>query len=219
MKLLLTSAGFTNDSIRQAFIRMTDKPVGDMKLAFIPTAANVVEGDKEWLIEDMDNCRKLVFSEIDIVDFSAIPKAMWLPRLHSADAFLFGGGNTFHLMYCLEKFGLKEVLPDLLTTRIYVGISAGSMVTTKSLMLSQSAKLYTEYSGKLKNEDAGLGFVPFHIRPHLNSEWFPEVRTPILEKLASKIPAPIYALDDNSAVSVIDGKIEVISEGEWQKFN
>lgn len=219
MKLLLTSSGFTNDSIRQAFLAMCDKPVGDMKLAFIPTAANVVEGDKEWLIDDLDNCRKLGFSEIDIVDFSAIPKAMWLPRLQSADAFLFGGGNTFHLMYCLERFGLKEELPSLLTSRIYVGISAGSMVTTNSLILSQSAKLYTEYSGKLKNDDQGLGFVKFHIRPHLNSEWFPSVRIPVLEKLAEKIPDPIYALDDNSAVSVIDEKIEVVSEGEWKKFN
>jgi len=30
---------------------------------------------------------------------------------------------------------------------------------------------------------------------------------------------PFYAIDDNSAVQVVDGKVEIITEGEWKKFN
>lgn len=36
-----------------------------------------------------------------------------------------------------------------------------------------------------------------------------------MEELAKEIPEKVYALDDNTALKVIDGKIEAISEGEW----
>ncbi len=219
MKLLLTSSGLRNKSIENALRHLQGKPFGKMNLAFIPTAANVEEGDKWWLIEDLANCKKLGFASVDIVDISALPKSMWQKRLEAAGILLFGGGNTFHLMYWLKKSGLEKLLPLLLKTRVYVGISAGSMVTGKNLSLSQSQKLYYEDLSSEYKDETGLGFVNFHVRPHLNNPSFPKVKVKYLEKLATKIPEPIYAIDDETALKVVDGKVEIVSEGKHAEFN
>ncbi len=220
MKLLLTSGGFTNKSISNALLDLADKPFSELSLAFIPTAADVEPGDKDWLIDDLARCKNLGFKSIDIVDISAIKKDLWLPRLEKADVLMFGGGNTFHLMYWIERSGLKELLSELLKTRVYVGISAGSMVACKSLDTSTSKRLYYEESpeGEYKG-DAGLGFADFLLRPHFNSPHFPNLSEANLIELAKQIPGTFYALDDNSAIKISDEKMEIISEGEWKKFN
>ena len=55
MKLFLSSAGLTNKSLIKAFENLVAKSGENLKIAFIPTAANVEEGDKEWLIGDYYN--------------------------------------------------------------------------------------------------------------------------------------------------------------------
>jgi len=218
MKLLLTSGGFTNKSIANSLLKLTQRPFKRLKLAFIPTAANVEEGGKEWLIDNLVNCKKLGFKEIDIVDISALSKKIWLKKLKDADILMFGGGNTFHLMYWLKKSGLIKILRSLLKTRVYVGISAGSMITASNFNLSMSQRLYYEDIGKYKDNE-GLGYVNFHIRPHFNSPDFPKVRTNYLAKIAKNMPEPIYAIDDQSAIKFDNGQISVVSEGKWKRFN
>lgn len=218
MKLLLTSAGLSNKSISNALLELTEKPFSELNLAFIPTASNVEKGNKDWLINDLIVCKNLGFKSIDIVDISAIPKDLWLLRLQEADVLLAEGGDTFHLMHWIEKSGLKKLLPEMLKTKVYVGVSAGSMVTCKSLDLSTSERLYSEKIGEYK-KDEGLKFVNFLIRPHLNSPYFPNVNLKNLEKMSKELPDTFYAIDDNTAIKVVDEKIEVISEGEWKRFN
>lgn len=219
MKLLLTSGGLMNKSMVKALDDLMGIPRSQFRIAFIPTAANVEAGDKgNWLVKDYEyfcNLKPVVF---DIVDISAIPRDIWQPRLESANMLVFGGGNTFHLMYWLEKSGLKNLLPGLLKTRVYVGISAGSQVAAKNLSIDQSARDYSETYGILEI-DEGLGFVDFHIRPHLNSSYFPKIRKPYLEKIAKKFTESFYALDDQSAIKVDGDKIEVVSEGEYLVLN
>lgn len=219
MKLLLTSSGLRNKSIVGALLELQGKPFNKTNLAFIPTAANVEEGDKFWLIDDLANCKKLGLASIDIIDISAISENLWRPRLMAADVLLFGGGNTFHLMYWLEKSGLDKLLPEMLKKRIYVGISAGSMVASRYISLSQSKKLYYEDLGSEYKNEKGLGFVNFNIRPHLNNPFFPKVKVKFLKELAKEIPEPIYAIDDETALKVVDGKVEIISEGKHTEFN
>jgi dipeptidase E len=218
MKLLLTSAGLSNQSIIKAFSDLVGLPNDKIKIAFIPTAANVEEGDKSWLIEDYINLKNQKYSSIDIVDIASVSKDIWLPRLKEANVIFVGGGNTFFLMSWLKKSGLVKILPELLKTRVYVGISAGSMVATINLRMSTSQKSYSEKIFPLEN-DEGLGFVNFHIRPHLNSEFFPKVRVEYLAEEAKEIPEPIYAIDNNTAVMINDNQVKVISEGNWKKFN
>jgi len=217
MKFLLTSGGITNKSIAGALFDLVGKKAREISVAFIPTAANIMHDDKSWLINDLYNLKKQNFKCIDIVDISALSKDNWQPRLEAADVLFFSGGNTFHLMYWLARSGLAKILPKLLKTRVYVGISAGSMVTTKDLSVSQSKRLYYK-DLKGKPNKNGLGFFNFHFRPHLNSPDFPKLRKNFLEKMRKELKYPIYALDDQSALKIIGNKIEVISEGKYLKI-
>ena len=113
MKLLLTSAGLSNPSIVKAMEDLLGNSAKGVNLAFIPTAANVESGDKSWMIDDLNNFRKSGF-QVDIVDISAVPKDVWLPRLQEAKVLFFGGGNTFHLMHCVKQSDLQNELPELL---------------------------------------------------------------------------------------------------------
>lgn len=210
MDLLLTSSGLSNESIKDAVRRLVNGPV---RFAFIPTAANVEEGGKEWLIQDLVNCREV--GSVDVVDISALPRDVWLPRLEAANVLVFGGGSTVHLMGWLDRSGLAEDLPLLLGTRLYVGISAGSIVTAKTLAAS-SEFLY--YDSDADQGVPGLGLVDFHIRPHLNSPDFPKVRDEHLRDVARQLDGTLYALDDQSAVLVSEGDVDVISEGQWLRY-
>src|SRR3989344_1858055 len=136
MKLLITSGGVSNPSLVDALQKLVGKPFDQTNVAFIPTASNMEDGDKWWLIKDLEICKNLKFKTVDIVDISALPPEIWQKRLEEADVFIFEGGNTYHLMYWLNKSGLKDLLPELLKTRVWVGISAGTIVATPSLYLS-----------------------------------------------------------------------------------
>lgn len=211
MKFLLTSAGFTNKSIADALKKLAG---GEIKIAFIPTAANKEE-DKSWLQKDLDNCRKL--GEVDVVDISVLEKSIWLEKLKWANVILVGGGDTTYLMKWVIKSRLTEELPKLLKKRVYVGISAGSIILSKSIQAS-SEYLFSLYGDEVKNPPSGLGLINFDIRPHLNSPCFPKVNEKYLTKVFKNIDEDLYAIDDNSAVVFDDGKIEVVSEGKWIKY-
>lgn len=218
MKLLLTSSGIANKSIEKALSELLGKPFNKASLTFVPTAANVEKGDKSWLVNDMNNFKKLGFSSFDIVDISAVPKDIWLPSFESADVMVFGGGDVHYLLSWIKKIGLDILLSDFLKTKVYVGISSGSVVTQKTIYLSVHKVLYYKRVGRQDKTD-GLGFVDFELRPHLNSEFFPKVRIPELKGLAMKTKSTFYAIDDDTAIQVVNNKISVISEGNWKKFN
>ena len=218
MKLFLTSSGITNPTLANGLLKLLGKPFNKSYVTFIPTAANVEKGDKTWLVNDMYNIKKLGFSIFDIADISIIPKDVWLPSFQAADLLVFGGGTAVHLMEWMEKSGLTRVLPKLLKTKVYMGISAGSMVTAETISLASQNILYYEQTGEFSPRK-GLGLVDFEIRPHLNSPSFSKVRIGYLTQLAQKNPTTFYAIDDNTAVQVIDDKVVVVTEGKWKKFN
>lgn len=218
MKLLLTSSGFTNNTIKKALTDLAGKQFSELNLLFVPTAAEVEKGDKGWMVEDINNCIGAGFGFLDIIDFTAVPKDVWLPRFERADVILFGGGNTFHLIYSMQKHGLDKELTKLLETRIYMGISAGSMVSAKNINLSDSPLFYSEEIGDLEVR-GGLGLVDFQLRPHFNSSHYPKLTEENLRERVKDIKDTIYAIDDNTAIKVENGNVEVVSEGKWVKFN
>ena len=218
MKLLLTSSGLTNNSIAKALFDLVGKKPEDTRVVFIPTASNVEVGDKDWLINDLVNLQKRNFAEIDIADISAVDEKIWKPKLERADVLFFEGGNTYHLMDWINKSGLVNILPELLKTKVYVGVSAGSMVTNKDLSLKISQIVYGEDLEK-DYEMAGLNYVNFYFLPHLNSEYCVNLREDFVKNAVKDMNEKIYVLDDNSALKIIDGKIEVISEGKWFEIN
>ncbi len=218
MRLLLTSAGLTNESITNALIDLVGKKAGDISLVFIPTASNIEKGDKGWLIDDLINLKKQNFKSIDIVDISALKKKIWLEKFESADILIFGGGNTYHLMKWIKKSGLKKILPKLLKTKVFFGISAGSMVTSKNLGTDIEKNLYEEKSNLNKNMP-GLNFINFYFLPHLNSSYFPKLNENVIKDMVKDIKEKIYIMDDNSALKIIDTKVEIISQGKYIILN
>jgi dipeptidase E len=218
MKLLLTSGGITNPSIAKALFELVGKKPEDTSLVFIPTASNVEAGDKDWLINDLINLKNLKLKSIEIADISAVDKSIWLPKFEAADVLFFEGGNTYHLMRWVNKSGLASIMPQLLENKVYVGVSAGSMVACKDLVLKISQIVYEEDLDETE-ELAGLNLVDFYFIPHLNSEYFKKVREDIIREAVKDRLEKFYAMDDGSALKVIDGKVEVVSEGEWFEVN
>src|SRR5260221_5531046 len=216
MKLLLTSAGLKNRKISDTLVELVGKPVSEISIAFVPTAANLERGDKVWLIDDLVNLKKQNFKSIDIIDISALEKEKWLEGFKSADVLFFSGGNTFHLMYWVEKSGLKKLLPDLLKTKVYGGISAGSCIVGPKI-LTFVQELFPDEENEHNVVD-GLDLVPFHIVPHLNSKWFKGLREDKIRELAKDEKTPAYAIDDQCAIKVVDDKIEVIGGGRHFKI-
>ena len=218
MKLLLTSNGLTNSSIANALFDLVGKAPEETTIVFIPTASNVEQGGKDWLINDLINLKKQNFKSIEITDISAVDEKIWQPSLESADVLFFEGGSVYHLMRWLNKSGLTKLLPNLLKDKVYMGASAGSMVTNPDLALKLLQVIYE--ADMIETEGAkGLNFVDFYFLPHLNSESFKKMRKENIEKIGQEIDRTIYALDDDSALKIVDNKIEVISEGEWFVIN
>ncbi len=225
MKLLLTSGGLTNESIKEALRELVGKPYKDIKIAFIPTAAFGEGHDKGWLIDDMYRIKQ-TGAYIDIVDIAQLSKNELFPRIEESDVIFVGGGNSFYLSYWMQESGLIEQLPKLLESRVYAGISAGSMMVGDNLRVASQAlakgKLsdeeYDELGPEGRSSAKTAKLVKFVVRPHLNSRFFPKITGPYIQEVAKELSVPIYALDDQSAVKVVDDKIEVVSEGEWRLY-
>jgi dipeptidase E len=219
MKLLLTSAGISNTSIRNALVGLLGKPISESSALFIPTAIYGITGGADIIRKVIcgtlgDPFCELGWKSIGILELTAlssIKKELWLPMLQETDALLVGGGDCQYLCYWLQQSGLAELLPSLLHKMVYVGLSAGSMIMTR---------YGTTYGNHIlpPETDKCLGIVDIALHPHLDDESFPKNSLANLEKLAATIPVPSYAVDDNTAIKVIDGNIEVISEGQWKLF-
>ncbi len=218
MKLLLTSAGITNQSLVKTLFEMVGKKPEETSLVFIPTAANLETGDKEWLIEDLTNLKNLGLKSITIADISAVTKEVWLPQFEEADILFFEGGNTYYLMEWMNKSGLTEILPELLKTKVYVGVSAGSMVTNPDLDLKISQIIYGEDLDKTESIK-GLNYVDFYFLPHLNSPYFENVREELIRNAVEGVSTKVYAVDDAGAVQIVDGNVGIVTEGKYLEIN
>ncbi len=216
MKLLLTSGGFNNVTIIDALRELVGRDLKNARLAFIPTASHLVPGDKWWLIKDLVKCKDLGFKEVDIVEIAAIPQEIWEPRLRNADVIMVGGGYTAYLMEQTRKSGLEQLLPELLGSRVYVGVSSGSMVTAPRFRDRESNLLLGEPDIDDDTHE-GLNLVDFLVAPHVNSPHSPRAEE-LMSQLAKSTGVPLYVIDDLTAVKVIDGEVEVVSEGRWERL-
>lgn len=217
MKILLTSQGLYNKTISKTLFELFDKRPSQIKVAFIPTAANIIDADKGWLIDDLMNIKKQNFSSIDIVDISSLSEKEWRPRLEKADLLFFGGGDPFYLISWFQKSGLDKMLPELLKTRVYIGSSSGAIVIGKKIP-SKYEEFY-ESNPNGGGDIDGLDLVDFTFVPHYLAPDFPNVTETNVKKLSKELQNTIYAIDDATAIQIDGEKIKVVSEGQWAKFN
>ena len=219
MKLLLTAAGVTNPSIHAALLDLLGKPIEESSALCIPTAsyghANVGPGEKAWQFISGNSDLPMVslgWKSMGVLELTALPsidEEKWVPLVRETDALLVGGGDALYLYHWLRESGLAGLLPSL-TETVWVGLSAGSMV--------MAPRVGPDYIGwpPPSGSDEALGIVDFAICPHVNGEGKPGNTMAEAEGWAAAIDGPAYAVDDETAFKVVDGEVEVISEGSWR---
>ena len=218
MRLLLTSAGIKNASIHNALVDLLDKPIAESSALCIPTASyGHLEGGPgaAWRFitgrATTPMC-ELGWKSLGVLELTALPSIdheHWVPMVQAADVLLAGGGDATYLSYWMRESGLADLLPSL--RAVWVGLSGGSMVMTPSI-----GPDFVSWSRA--DSDRTLGVVDFAIFPHLDHENMPENSMADAEKWAASMPVPSYAIDDQTAIKVTDGSVEVVSEGHWKLF-
>jgi dipeptidase E len=214
---LLTSGGITNLSIQSALVGLLGKPIAECRALCIPTA--------QWghPMCGPTSVRKFVVGEppslmcglgwesvgvLELLGLPSIGEERWVPWVREADVLLVDGGDATYLCHWMRESGLADLLPTL-SDKVWVGVSAGSMVMTPRI-----GAAFVEWPSA--PDDRTLGVVDFSIFPHLNA--FPENTLADAERWAADIGIPAYAIDEQTAIKVVDGSVEVISEGQWIPF-
>ena len=220
MRLLLTSAGVKNASIHRALVDLLGKPIADSSALCIPTAAYghpmVGPGAEAWRFISGNSDLPMVdlgWKSVGVLELTALPsidEERWVPLVRETDVLLVGGGDALYLAHWMRESGLADLLPAL--ESVYVGLSAGSMVMTPSI--GEDFVFWRPPGGG----DTTLGVVDFSICPHLAHDDLPGNSMASAEEWAAKIARPAYAMDDETAIKVIDGAVEVVSEGYWRLF-
>jgi dipeptidase E len=218
MKLLLTSGGIKNTSIHDALTGLLGKPIAESSALFIPTATYAMGGPASaWRMitgRATTPLCELGWKSMGVLELTALPSldpGHWLPWVQETDTLLVGGGDALYLSHWMRQSGLADQLPSLSAT--WVGVSGGSMVA--------APRVGAEFIGwqPPAGTDQALGIVDFAIFPHLDDENNPGNSMAGAEKWAAGLHVPGYAIDDQTAIRVTDGTVDVVSEGHWKLFN
>jgi dipeptidase E len=218
VKLLLTSGGVTNASIRAALVDLLGKPIGDANALCIPTAQwghpmcgpvsvrGFVSGLPPW-----GGMSSMEWKSLGVLELTALPsigEERWVPWVREADVLLVDGGDATYLCHWMRESGLVDLLATMPET-VWVGVSAGSMVMTPRI-----GEDFVAWPSA--PDDRTLGIVDFSIFPHLDNPDLPWNTMATAEAWATGLSGPKYAVDDETAFKVVDGTVEVVSEGQWK---
>ncbi len=213
MKLLLTSNGITNTYIEREFLHLLKKPARENKVIFVTTAAFGQENNPIWLESYRAKLREYGIIQIEDLDIKGKTEKELRKILSSSDIIFVNGGNTFYLLRYIHESGFDKVIPDLLNKgKIYIGVSAGSIIacpTIETALWEPADKNDVGLKGF-----AGLKLINFLISPH-----FKEEKRESIEKEVSNTRYPTISLTDKQAVLCVDGKYKIVGEGEKITFN
>ena len=222
IKLLLTSAGIRNASIRDALVDLLGKPIADASALCIPTAGYghpQCTPDTAWNFisgrEPRCPMAELGWKSLGVLELTALPSIAserWMRWVRQADVLLVNGGDALYLCHWMRQSGLADLLPSLDRT-LWVGLSAGSMVMTPRV-----GEAFVESKPPLTGDDRALGIVDFSIFPHLDHPDLPQNTMAAAGRWAAGIGGPAYAIDDETAIKVVDGTVDVVSQGQWKRF-
>jgi dipeptidase E len=221
MRLLLTSAGIKNMSIHDALVELLGKPIADSGALCIPTAGygyptgNRTGNAWRFISGHEPQCPmcELGWKSLGVLELTALPSIgveRWVPWVREADVLLVNGGDAVYLCHWMRQSGLAALLPTL-DRIVWVGLSAGSMVMTPRV-----GEDFVASKPSITGDDITLGVVDFSIFPHLDHPDMPGNTMAAAERWAAAIGGPAYAIDDQTAIKVVDGVVEVVSEGHWK---
>jgi dipeptidase E len=221
MKFLLTSNGISNASIHDALVGLLDKPIAESSALCIPTGVQPFRGGPSHVYRFITGSTEspmcgLGWKSLGVLELTALPSIKeehWVPAVQEADALLVWGGSPLYLCYWMRQSGLADLLPSLRPETVYVGTSGGAMVATPDF----GGEAYDD-SEPLTGSDRTLGLVDFSLFPHLEREDMPDTSPANIERWAAGLSVPAYAIDDQTAIKVVDDSVEVVSEGRWKLF-
>jgi dipeptidase E len=221
MKFLLTSSGIRNKSIENALVDLLGKPIAESSALCIPTGVQPFAGGPSHVYGFISGSTGgpmcgLGWKSVGVLELTALPsikKEYWVAAVQEVDALLVWGGSPLYLCYWMRQSGLADVLSSLRPDAVYVGTSGGAMVATPDF----GGETYDD-SDPLTGSDRALGLVDFSLFPHLGCEDMPDTSLANIEKWAGGLSVPAYAIDDQTAIKVVDGTVEVVSEGQWKLF-
>jgi dipeptidase E len=222
MKFLLTSGGVTNASIRQALVDLLGKPIEESDALFVPTAQwgqpacspQTVWKSTAGRWPGGGSLGELGWKSVGVLELTALPTIdadRWVTWVRDADVLLVDGGEAVYLAHWMRGSGLAALLPSL-TDTVWVGVSAGSMVMTPRV-----GEEFLDW--RPDGTDETLGLVEFSIFPHLDYPGWSSNTTEAAHRWAAKLAGPAYAIDEQTAIRVVDGRAEVVSEGNWELLN
>jgi dipeptidase E len=242
MKLLLTSSGISNTSIHNALIDLLGKPIAESNALFIPTAIYPFPNGANMAWQAATGKTKSPFCQLgwkslgllELTTLPSIKREIWLSAIEEADALLAWGGDPLYLSYWMKESGLADLLPSLHSKTVYVGVSAGSMAVSATFgeaysnprggsgkALTSESIVFSTAQGEISRTFVtaqGAGLVEFALIPHLDNPNHPDASMENAEKWAAMLPVPVYAIDDHTAIKVVNGIVEVVSEGHWKLF-
>jgi dipeptidase E len=220
MKLLLTSAGIKNPSIQDALVDLLGKPIAESSALCIPTAVYALAdgAGHAWRFisgrEPRTPMCELGWKSLGVLELTALPsidKEQWVPMVQETDVLLVNGGDPLYLCYWMRQSGLADLLPSLREV-VYVGLSAGSLVMAPNI-----GEVFVRWKPPTGG-DTTLGVVGFSMFPHLDHEAMPDNSMAHAERWAAGMSMPAYAIDDETAIKVVDDTVELVSEGHWKLF-
>ncbi|KRE38369.1 peptidase S51 [Janibacter sp. Soil728] len=221
MRLLLTSAGVKNPTIRARLVELLGKPIEECDALCIPTAGYghpMVRPDAAWRFisgHDEGAMTDLGWKSVGVLELTALPSIgddRWVSWVRAADVLLVNGGDAMYLHHWMCASGLADLL-DTLDDTVWVGLSAGSMVMTPRI-----GRDFVEWE-QPEGGDETLGIVDFSIFPHLDNPDLPDNTMETARRWAARLPNTAYVIDDQTAICVVDGVVEVVSEGRWERLD
>ena len=242
MQLLLTSSGINNPTIHKALVDLLGKPIAESNALVVPTGIYPYSVGAAMAYKAVCGTAptplcELGWKSLGLLELTALPsidRSAWVPAVEETDALLVWGGDPLFLSYWMYESGLPDLLSSLQRPVVYVGVSAGSMVAAPTFGETYK-KPYQGTGNRLTLEDMtfptpegeitmnfitarGAGFIDFAMIPHANHKDRPDASFSGAPKWAAKLPVPVYAIDDETAIKVIGDSVEVVSEGQWKQF-
>lgn len=241
MKLLLTSSGCSNPSIRASLVEMLGQPIEESSALLVPTGIYPYPGGPYMSTRAITGAGVSPFAglgwkQLGVLELSVLPSVdrdVWEADVRAADAILVWGGNPVFLAHWMRESGLGEVLMGL--DSVYVGVSAGSICTATVFAesmpepprgagdpLSIEPITYQMSEGPVEwviVSATGIGLTDVAIIPHYENPNHEDAQGSNVEAWAARMSTPVYAIDDQSAARVVGGSVGVVSEGQWRLFN
>lgn len=171
-------------------------------IVYIPTASNGEEGWESWKKGESWNLVKTLGFELTVIQLEEYRDESVIKLIEGKNIIWFAGGMPGYLMYWIRRCGIDLHIKRLLENgTLYVGSSAGAMVTGKTLQM---------LSWNIKDERGSEWIKPMNL---VDFDIFPHYEDSLLNKIKENYNGnKLYLLKNGEEIIVEDSKIDIIGE-------